>query len=287
MPSLLDNLPPTTMQARRQAGLLFYTFPQLSAQPGLAHGFSTRLGGVSEGCCATLNLAFINPQDRTAHVAENLRRFAEAVGFDAQRLVLTQQTHSVNIHRATAADAGRGVSRPLGYQQIDGLITDEPNLPLMTYHADCTPLFFYAPQRRLIGLAHAGWRGTAHGMARAMVAQLTAAGATAAELIVGIGPAAGPCHYQVGPEVVEYFQDQADEQGPFYHHDPAMPDKYLLDLWRANRYQLMQSGVPAAQITISGLCTICRPDIFFSHRVQGSKRGTLAAVMMLQEGGRV
>lgn len=284
MPEPANPIPQANMQARQdEAGLLFYTFPHFSAADGLVHAFSSRLGGLSTGCCASLNLAFAHPEDSHANVAENLRRFGAAVGFQPQHLVLTQQTHSINIHRATAQDAGRGITRPIGYTQIDGLITNEPGLPLLTYHADCTPLFFYAPQSRFCGVAHAGWRGTAQGMARAMVEALTAAGCRAEELLVGIGPAAGPCHYQVGEEVVAHFAGQADESGPLYLPDPQTPGRYLLDLWRANRLQLLQSGVPASQIIIGGLCTICHPDIFYSHRVQGRARGSLAAVIMLTD----
>ena len=274
--------PEAAMQARHVKGLLFYTFPHLSAVGGLTHAFSSRLGGVSEGCVATLNLGLTNPEDQAANVQENLRRFGKVVGFDPTKIVLTKQTHSVNIYRAQAADAGRGISQPLEYDNIDGLITDVPGLPLMTYHADCTPLFFSAPQSRLCGVAHAGWRGTAANMAGRMVEALTAAGASPDELLVGIGPAAGPCHYQVGAEVVRHFANLTDEQGPLYRPDPAAKDKYLLDLWRANRQSLVAAGVPAAQIVIGGLCTICHSDIFFSHRVQGTARGTLAAVIMLQ-----
>jgi YfiH family protein len=269
------------MQATWSEGLLFYTFPHLAQQPGLIHAFSSRLGGVSRGCCASLNLAYAHAEDTAAQVSENWRRFGAAVGFDPARAVLTQQTHSVNIREAVEADAGRGLIRPLGYSDIDGLITAQPNLPLITYHADCAPLFFYAPRRRLIGLAHAGWRGTAAGMARAMVQQLAQRGCSPEELLAGVGPAAGPCCYQVGEEVAQHFAGLSDEAGPLLRPDAGAPGKYKLDLWRANRLFLLQAGLKAQNIMISGLCTVCNPQFFFSHRVQGQARGTMAAVMML------
>jgi len=269
------------MQANWQDGLLFYTFPHLQDPPGLIHAFSSRLGGTSEGCCASLNLAYAHAEDTAAHVRENWRRFAMAVGFDPQRPVLTQQTHSVNIREVGAADAGRGIIWPVGYTNVDGLITAEPGLPLVTYHADCVPLFFYAPRQRIIGLAHAGWRGTVAGMARAMVEALTGRGCAPAELLVGIGPSAGPCCYQVGAEVAERFSGLKDAAGPVVCAEEGAEGKYKLDLWRANRAFLLQAGLKAEQIVIGGLCTVCHPERFFSHRVQGAARGSMAALMML------
>lgn len=272
------------MRANQQGGLLFYTFPHLDAvQGGLRHAFSSRLGGVSEGGRASLNLAFLSPEEQPHSGRENLRRFARAVGFDEQRLVLSQQTHTVNIFEAQETDAGRGTTRPRGYTDIDGLITDVPNLPLMTHHADCAPLFFYSPAPRMIGLAHAGWRGTAGNMAAAMVRRLAQRGCDPAELLAGIGPCAGPCCYQVGAEVAEHFSALYDEAGPVLWPDEAEAGKFFLDLGRANRALLIEAGLRAENIVISGLCTVCQPELFFSHRRQGLDRGTMAATVMLTE----
>ena len=277
-----DGFHKMNMQAHWHKGLLFYTFPHLEAQGLPRHAFSGRLGGVSEGGCASLNLAYKHPQDQPEGVRENLRRFAQAVGFDEKQLVLTRQTHTINIHEATPPDAGRGITRPVGYNDIDALITAAPQLPLMTYHADCVPLFFYAPRQQMIGLAHAGWRGTAHGMARAMVNALAQRGCPPAELLAGIGPAAGPCCYQVGTEVAQHFTALCDEAGPVIWADATAEGKFKLDLWRANRAILLQAGLRAENIVIGGLCTVCNPELFFSHRRQGDDRGTMAAVMMLE-----
>ena len=267
------------MQATRRDGLLFYSFPHLMERPGLIHAFSSRLGGVSQGGCASLNLAFVQPEDE--NVKENWRRFGAAVGFDYKRAVLTQQTHSINIQEATEADAGRGITRPVGYSNVDALITGAVNLPLITYHADCVPLFFYAPRQRLIGLAHAGWRGTAAGIAAAMTEQFTLRGVPAAELLAGIGPAAGPCCYQVGAEVAEIFAKLCDEHGPLVVPEEGAPGKYKLDLWRANRAFLLQAGLRPENIMIGGLCTVCHPELFFSHRAHGKKRGSMVAMIMM------
>ncbi|MBQ2699259.1 MAG: laccase domain-containing protein [Firmicutes bacterium] len=273
-------------------GVLWYGFPALLAHgEQLLHGFSSRVGGVSSGAQGTLNLAFAKefPRDHNyddpQNVLENLRRYGAALGFKAEELVFSQQEHGVNILVATDEHRGCGVTRGRGYSNIDGLITGVRGLPLITHHADCAALFFYAPQAQLIGVAHAGWRGTIGdgelGMGKAMVRRLVSLGARAEELLCGISPSAGPCCYQVGEEVAAQFAPLAARHG----EQLARPDgtgRYLLDIWQANRLMLIEAGVPAANISIAGGCTICHADIFHSHRAGHGHRGSLAAVMMLR-----
>ncbi|MCR4963350.1 MAG: peptidoglycan editing factor PgeF [Firmicutes bacterium] len=274
--------PQGNMRAHWQGPLLWYTFPSLDRwENRLLHAYSSRLGGVSQGEAASLNLD-LRRGDKVDHVRENYRRFGEAVGFDPQRLVFTQQTHTANIRVATQEDAGKGIVKERDYRDIDGLITGESRLPIITHHADCSSLFFYDPQASLIGLAHAGWRGTALGIAAAMVRRLESLGAKAERIIAGVGPAGGPCCYEVGEEVIPSFADCRDEQGLVYRPVEQTPGKYWLDIPRANRAILLQAGVPAANITLSGLCTICHDGVFYSHRRQGPTRGAMGAVMMLK-----
>ncbi|MEG1538141.1 MAG: peptidoglycan editing factor PgeF, partial [Clostridiales bacterium] len=243
------------------------------------HGFSSRLGGVSQGGAASLNLA-LRMADPPQNVRENYRIFSRELGFDYTKLVFSQQTHTTNIRVATTADAGKGICRERDYRDIDGLITQEPQLPLITHHADCASLFFYEPQAQLIGVAHAGWRGTIHNIAAAMVEKLTTLGGRPERLIAAVGPCAGPCCYQVGAEVADQFAPLADEQGSMCR--PALEKgKFLIDIPRTNRLLLLQAGVSAAKISLSGLCTICHNDIFYSHRCQGLDRGAMGAVMMM------
>ena len=277
-----DTYPQGNMRAHWQGSLLWYTFPSLDCwQERLLHGFSSRLGGVSQGEAASLNLD-LRRGDNVDHVRENYRRFGAALGFDPQRLAFTQQTHTANIRIATEEDAGKGIVRERDYRDIDGLITGERNLPIITHHADCSSLFFYDPQASLIGLAHAGWRGTALGIAAAMVRRLTSLGARPERIIAGIGPASGPCCYQVGEDVIASFTGWQDEQGLVYRPLAQTPGKYWLDIPRANRTLLLQEGLQPKNITLSGLCTMCCNDIFYSHRLQGWSRGAMGAVMMLK-----
>ncbi len=265
-------------------GVLYYSFPHLSSQPKLIHGFSSRIGGISSDAFASLNLAHVTGgeiKDSSENVHQNMGIFAKAVGFNLARSLTARQKHGANIRLVKPEDAGTGIFCPSLYDNIDGLICTMPDTPIITYHADCLALFFYAPDRHIIGLAHAGWRGTAAEIGPKIVAQMADLGCDKKQILAGIGPGAGPCHYQVGAELLPHFADFADEQGSVIHPDPNQADKYLLDLGRTNIILLKKAGLKEQNIIDSRLCTICHSDTFYSHRVQGSQRGTMAAVMML------
>jgi polyphenol oxidase len=151
----------TTAIPHFHQGVLWYSFPALDAYADrLSHGFSSRIGGVSEGYYASLNLG-IGRGDEPERVQENYRLFGEVAGFDPAKTVFSWQTHGVVIREALLCDAGKGLMRERDYQGIDGLLTRERDLPLITHYADCTPLFFYAPDRHIAAVSHAGWQGTA------------------------------------------------------------------------------------------------------------------------------
>ena len=137
----------------------YLRYPLLSDTGIVKHGFSTRLGGVSEGCYASMNLSFTRG-DREEDVRENFRRIADAIGVRCADMVFSQQTHTSNVRVVTEADRGMGITRPLAWQDVDGLVTDVPGICLVTFYADCVPLFFVDPVKKVIGLSHSGWRGT-------------------------------------------------------------------------------------------------------------------------------
>ena len=136
----------------------YFTFPSFEKLPEIVHGFSSRLGGVSEGCLSSMNLSF-SRGDEPERVRENFRRMAESIGFSEENLVFSMQTHTTNVCRVGKEDCGRGLLRPVGYRDVDGLVTNEPEVVLATFYADCVPLFFMDPVRHCIGLSHSGWRG--------------------------------------------------------------------------------------------------------------------------------
>ena len=136
----------------------FIQFDMFRDMP-VIHGFSTRLGGVSEGEWSSMNISFTRG-DEDASVMENHRRFAQACGYDHTKLVFSDQVHKTNLRIVTKDDCGKGILRERDFAEIDGLITQEAGIPLMTFYADCVPLFLYDPVQHVIATAHSGWRGT-------------------------------------------------------------------------------------------------------------------------------
>ena len=273
----------------KRNGLSFVVFDALSELHFVRHGFSTRPGGVSKGWYESLDLSYARG-DVKEDVDENFRRVAAFFGTSPDRIVCGYQTHTDHVRHVTREDAGKGVTRKRDYTDVDGLITDEPGLLLMTSHADCTPLFFVDPGHRAIGLSHSGWKGTLAGIGQATVrAMHEAFGTDPADIIAAVGPCAcGHC-YEVGPEVAEAF---TAKYGPAHVGDPEGEDvflyprdngKYLLDQKAANVYIMKLAGICRERITVSGLCTMEEERLFYSHRRMGECRGNLGAFLMLEE----
>ncbi len=260
-------------------------FPLLEQQSWISHGFSTRMGGVSEGCYASMNLSFTKGDD-PEKVRENYRRMADMLGMDMERMTLSFQTHTTNVRKVTEEDAGKGIVKERDYQDVDGLITDIPGITLVTFYADCVPLYFVDPVHRAVGLSHSGWRGTVHRMGKATLEAMNREyGTEPADVIACIGPSICQDCFEVGPEVAAEFADGFAEQ---YHNDLfyQKPDgKYQVDLWRANQIVLREAGIPANQIHTTDICTRCNPAHLFSHRIMGTERGNLAAFLALREQG--
>lgn len=268
------------LNAHHVGNLLYYSFPSFDAIEGICHGFSTRLGGVSEGKFASMNLSFTRGDSDEA-VTENFRRFCGAIGARAEDVVISAQTHTTNVYNVTAADRGRGVTKPREYTDVDGLITDEPDLVLCTQYADCVPLFFVDPVRRVVATSHAGWRGTAGGIGRVTVERMMSDyGCRPENILAGIGPSIGACCFEVDEPVYTAFCDVPEFGDGCYTNDGN--GKYHIDLWEVNRRILLSVGVAAEHITVTDLCTRCHPDTFWSHRACGNDRGSLAAFISLK-----
>lgn len=274
------TLPKTTsLKENCKGDLLYYTFPAFDALPFVRHGFSTRLGGVSGGIYESMNLSFTRGDDQAA-VAENFRRMGEALGVAPEDIVVSAQTHTTNIYNVTDADRGRGVTRERGYTDIDGLITDRPGILLCTQYADCVPLFFADPVKRVVATSHAGWRGTAAGIARETVGRMvTDYGCQPENILAAIGPSIGRCCFEVDTPVYDAFCEVEVFDDACFTAKPN--DKYHIDLWEVNRRFMLAAGVKADNITVTDLCTRCHPEIFWSHRATGGQRGSLAAFIGL------
>ena len=263
-----------------ETDLPLLVFPSIENTGIVKHGFTTRYGGVSEGIFKSLNLSFTRG-DREEDVRENFRRVAEALGTEPGRFVFTDQTHTTNVRRVYEEDAGRGLTKEMNYTDTDGLVTNVPGLVLSAFFADCVPLYFIDPVNRAIGLSHSGWRGTAGRMGAVTVGKMNSEfGSKPEDLICAIGPCICKDCYEISRDVADVFAEEFSG-----HEDEILRDdhngKFHLDLNRANEIVLEDAGVLPEHISISQICTCCNPDMLFSHRATGGKRGNLGAFMAL------
>lgn len=270
-----------TLTPHQDGALVYYTFPVLEAIPFVRHAFSTRLGGVSEGIFESMNLSFGRGDD-PARVRENFDRLCAAIGVRAEDIVLSRQEHHANIRHVTAADKGKGITRERDYDDFDGLLTDEPGVVLCTQYADCVPLLFADPKKRVVAASHAGWRGTVAEIGRLTVERMQRDyGCDPADILAGIAPSIGRCCFEVDTPVFDAFKEmQVSDDACFV---PKAGDKYHIDLWEVNRRVLLSAGVKEDNITVTDLCTRCHPELFWSHRFTGPDRGSLAAFIGMTE----
>lgn len=259
--------------------LAYYTFPHL-ALPGVHHAISTRLGGFSHGPYASLNLSYSVGDDPPV-VAGNRRRFYAAIGVLELQVVSSHQVHSVTVQHVTAGARGRGAISPgSAIPATDGLVTAERGVYLFMRFADCVPILLYDPVRQAVAMLHAGWRGTVGMVAGIALQTMSAAfGSRPADVLAAIGPAIGPCHYTVREDVAS----QVRAALPFADRvlQPTGPESYVLDLPQANRELLIAAGVPQGAIVLSGLCTACHTDEFYSHRAEAGQTGRFGAIIGL------
>lgn len=250
---------------------------ELSALDFVTHAFCTRRGGVSKGPYSTLNLGFLSG-DRPEDVRRNKALVEEAFEIRNGRLILMRQVHGERIRVLDSEDP-----LPEEFPECDGLVSDRPRMALGVRTADCIPLFFVDRVRQVIGAAHAGWRGTALGIAARMVEILVQRFSSRTEnLLAVMGPAIGPCCYQVDAPVFDAFSGLFGVDR--FLHPCREKGRWMADLALANRLQLQAAGVPSGNIFTSDLCTMCYRDIFFSHRAGGGCEGRQINLLMLKNG---
>lgn len=260
----------------------YLEYPMLKNTGIVRHGFSTRLGGVSEGYYASMNLSF-DRGDRKEAVAENFRRIGEALGVRCEDMVLSRQTHTTNVRIVTDADRGKGITRERDYTDVDGLVTNVPGICLVTSYADCVPLFFVDPVKKVIGLSHSGWRGTVGKIGRKTVELMHERfGSDPADILAAVGPSVCMDCYEVSGDVIEKFKEAFSENwwDQLFYEKPD--GKYQLDLWKANELIFQESGILPEHIAVTNICTHCNSDILYSHRAAGDKRGNLCAFLALK-----
>lgn len=268
------------MRLEMPGGVGVLRFPAFDGL-GVTHAFSTRLGGVSEGEYAAMNLGY-NRGDPNENVAQNFKIFCEAAGFEAESLVTGAQDHHVNIKRVGLEERGIGIWREKVWESVDGLCTDVRGVTLVIYTADCVPLYFVDEEHHAIGLAHAGWRGTAAGMAKVMVERMADEfGTDPANLVTAVGPSICKACFEVDEPVAQEFLALPGAE-KFVTQPTETDRKYHVDLWECNRQFLLEAGVREENITIGGVCTMCESDLLFSHRRTRGHRGSNCAMLALK-----
>lgn len=250
----------------------------------LLTGFSTRLGGVSKAHLSSLNLSF-SRGDEEENVYENHKRFAKALGYDYTKLVFSDQVHNTNIHVIKRKeDAGKGIIKESDIKETDGLVTNLTDIPIMTFYADCVPIYFYDKEKKVIGLAHSGWKGTVKNIAKKMVDTMKAEyGSLSSDIVCAIGPSICRKCYEVDDIVMDRIRECFTEEEIDKISDNKGDGKYQLDLHMACKINLLNAGVLPENIAMPDLCTSCNKNILYSHRASRGMRGNLAAVMMLKE----
>ena len=260
-------------ELRERRGVKYLVIKEFEETGLVRHCFSTRIGGVSKGEAASLNFGFTR-KDTRENVIENFKIMCKTIGTDFESLVLTDQVHKANVREVTAADRGKGILFESDIRETDAFVTNSPDVTLVTFHADCIPVFFLDPEKKAIGLAHSGWKGTYENISSNVVeAMKKLYGTNPSDLICGIGPSILTCHFEVGDDVADMFESR---YGGEYI---KMFDKPHINLTGIVQDQLESIGVK--NIVQSGICTYCRNDLFYSYRGDNKKTGSLISMMSL------
>ena len=263
----------------KSKGVRFLTIPSFRRAGGVTCAMATRIGGVSPKPYNSLNFSQAREQNKY-NFELNMQRFGNSVGFDYKSAVANKYEHGVTMLRATHCDSGSGVVRDNLPESCDGLYTDETALPLITYHADCAPLFFYDYINRAVAICHAGWKGVSKHIIRNAIMSLMSLGSKPENILCAIGPCISVKHFEVqqdvscvfeqtfGPDVIEYRDSRT-----------------FIDMPKACVIDMVESEIPPGNITVSDLCTFDNKRLFFSHRRDHGETGAMAAVIQLNEKG--
>lgn len=257
----------------------FVTFDALENIPFIRHGFSTRIGGVSQGVYNSLNLG-VKTGDSIEDVEQNIQMFTAAVGLNYENLVVSDQVHGDIIKIVLEEDKGKGFFKERDYHGVDGLITNIPGIPLLTIFADCVPIYFVDIAKKVVGLSHAGWKGTRLKIGKKTVEMMVCHyGSDPKDIVALIGPSIKKCCYEVDQFVINEFESSFGSVSSFT--TPKKDGKYMLDLWTANKIVLLEAGLRDENIRNSNLCTSCHSDLFYSYRKENGVTGRMGAIIQL------
>lgn len=259
-------------------GVTYISFPKLEKTGLVRHIFSTKLGGVSPYPFGPMNMSF--NRDERENVLKNYELLCGCVGIDTNHLVLSKQTHTNNVMVVNKSHCGTGYNKQ-SFEDIDGLITNEPGVALVTQYADCTPLIFCDPIKKVIATSHSGWRGTVQEIGKVTVKKMvTEFGCNPSDIIACIGPCIQKCCYEVDTPVLEEFKKLTYLDLSKIFTDKG-GGKYWLDMVEANKQILVNVGIKEENMDISDLCTNCNSDSLHSHRATKGQRGTIGVIIEL------
>lgn len=266
------------MLTKYALGITLFQPECLSKYDNVSVSITGRHGGTSRPPFSSLNTSF-RVGDDPALVLRNRARICAALDIGIDSIVAAQQSHGVNVVVVCQEDRGRGaLSWDDAIPDADALITNCEDVVLLMTFADCVPIVLYDPVRVALGLVHAGWKGTVGGIVGEAVGSMVKAfGSDASQIVAAIGPAVGPCCYEVGPDVVEAARSPGLESFTL-----TATGRVILDLWEANRVQLVRAGLRESNVEVAAVCPACRTHLFFSHRGEGGQTGRFAAVAGLR-----
>ena len=247
------------------------------------HGFSTRLGGTSKGIFSTMNLSFARGDDKKC-VSQNFELIADAIGTKPQNMVYAMQTHTTNVLKVGKNECGMGVLRERDFSNIDGLITNEPGVCLVTSYADCVPLYFVDVVKKCIGLSHSGWRGTVGKIGiQTVKLMVDSFGSNPQDIIAFVGPSICSDCYEVSQDVADEFLNAYSKEQINHILFSKSNKKFQLNLHQANQYNLLDAGLKPENIFVTDICTCCNPNLLYSHRASKGERGGLCGFLEIKE----
>ncbi len=258
----------------------YITVPQWRSQ-GVVQAFSIRKGGVSQGIYASLNMG-LHVGDLEQRVLENRIKLTESFQATLADVVCCEQVHGSAVRVVNGLDKGKGALRlDEAIPGYDAMITSNPGIYLMTFYADCVPVYYFDPVHRSIGLAHCGWKGTMGKIAqKTLEAMQTNFNSEASQVQVFIGPGIGPCCFEIKPDLAaKVYEEFSGQSGIITSSDDG---RFTWDLQRTNALVLEAMGVKSNNIIICSLCTACEPDLFFSYRRDAGATGRMAALIGLK-----
>jgi len=264
---------------QKNGDLIYYTADSFDKSK-VSHCFTTRLGGVSDGCFASLNLG-VNRGDEKDLVMKNYDIICTEIGIKKENVILSRQTHSDEVHVVGTSECGNGLLYPNKFENADAFVTNERGAALTIFMADCVPILYFDPVKRVIAACHSGWRGTVQRIGEKTVKVMKERfGCNEKDILCAIGPSIGPCCFEVDRPVVREFEASFDFMAPHEYIIDMGTGKYNIDLWKANEELLIHAGVPKENISVMCDCTYCSEE-YFSHRRDGDKRGSMAAIIQL------